>query len=165
MAHSAACWHWCLQHPQRDGTSSASPAAPASPDPHIRVPSVPKEFSVSLGSDKMPHVSPEIYIYILLCIQRSPLITAVVTRQSVRGNKNRFPKPDIINSALHPSWFKTSMNCKCKRDTLRLLQVLLALRTKGRHKDLSWRCSFPPNNHPGTKWTFLRQNSKDSAIP
>lgn len=31
-------------------------------------------------------------------------------------------------------------------------------------EDLSWRCSFPPNNHPGTKWTFLRQNSKDSAI-
>lgn len=112
---------------QRDGklrpswTTSASPASPSSPDHHISVPSVP------LGCDKIPHVSPEIYVYTLLYIQRSPLITGMVTRQSVRGNKNRFPKLDIVNSVLRPSWFKTSTNCKYKSDTWRLLQVLLAL--------------------------------------
>lgn len=118
---------------QRDGTlrpswsSPASPAAPSSPDHHIGVPSVPEGFSVSLGSDKMPHVSPEIYIHALPCVQRSPLVTGMVTRQSVRGNKKRFPKPDIINSVLHPSWCKTSTKCKYQSEAWRLLQVLLAL--------------------------------------
>lgn len=139
LAHPAVRWHWCLQHSPcstRDGklrpswTSSASPASPSSPDHQ----SVPKEFPVSLGCDKIPHVSPEIYIYTLLSIQCSPLITGMVTRQSVRGNKNRFPKPDIINSVLHPSWFKTSTNCKYKNHTLRLLQVVLALWTGSRTK-------------------------------
>lgn len=167
----ADCSPWASVPPalsllfQRDGklrpswTTSASPASPSSPDHHISVPSVP------LGCDKIPHVSPEIYVYTLLYIQCSPLITGMVTRQSVRGNKNRFPKLDIINSVppgLKPAQtanVKVTLGGFCRSCWL----CEQGVEPKG-GKDLSWRCSFPPNNHLGTKWTFLRQNSKDSAI-
>lgn len=87
----------------------------------------------------------------------------MVTRQSVKGNKNRFPKPNIINSVLHPSWFKTSTNCKSGSDTSEVLQSRW-LSGQGAEpeggKDWGWRCSFPPNNHPGAKQTFLRQTNR-----
>lgn len=83
-----------------------------------------KDFQCHLVVIRL-HTSLLGFIFIHCSIYNSPLITGMVTRQSVRGNKNRFPKPDIINSALHPSWFKSSTKCKYKSDTWRLLQVLL----------------------------------------
>lgn len=55
-----------------------------------------------------------------------------VKRQSVRGNKSRFPKPNIINPILSPFWFKAGTNCKYDTDTF-WVSVSIAGPLNGEH--------------------------------
>lgn len=57
----------------------------------------------------------------------------MAARQSVKGNENRFPKPNIINSVLHsPLGLKPEQTANMEVTLLRFLRVPLAHQTESR---------------------------------